>query len=246
MDGFPSKEPRKFSAFTREQKVGFVLLIAIGIFGVVFGVRSFPANLSRPFEIQLASYTGPEFLTETQKESREIERQKTSDTDADGLVDYDELYVFKTSPYLEDSDSDGFDDKTEVYSGNDPNCPSDKDCGRTLVQSSEAATPVMDTSNFLQGVLNVDPSRFEGVSLDTPEDIKNFFASMGVEEVKGMLRAQGVPQETIDQISDEDLMELFGAAIEQAAADGELAESLQEEAAAAEEESSEEADESGY
>ncbi len=222
MDGLESNEPRKRSPFTREQKVGFALVLLIGLFGVVFGVKSFPASLNRPFELQFASYTGPEFLTPSQEESREAERQKTADTDEDGLVDYDELYVYKTSPYLADSDSDGFDDKTELYSGNDPNCPTGKDCGRTLVQSADAASSKIDTTGFLSGVLNVDPSKYEGLELNSVEDIQKFFAAMGVEEVRAILKSQGVSQETIDQISDEQIMELFTSAIEQANAAGAL------------------------
>ncbi len=216
-----SRRPRR-GTFSREQKAALALLFGIGILGIIFGFRSFPANLRRPFDIQLAAYKGPEFLTQSQQESREIERQKTTDTDEDGLTDYDELYVYKTSPYLQDSDSDGFDDKTELYSGNDPNCPTNKDCGRTLVQSATAVDATVDASQILSGVLSIDPEKFKGVTLDSASDIQEFFGSLGVEEVKAMLKSQGVPQETIDQLNDEQLMGIFEAAIAQASASGQF------------------------
>lgn len=228
-------EPRQRPAFTKHQKAGFALLIAIGFFGVIMGLRSFPANLRRPFELQLASYTGPEYQTLSEKESAEVERQKITDTDGDGLMDYDELFVYKTSPYLADSDSDGFDDKTELYSGNDPNCPQGKECGRTFVQSADAVATTNTNTQFLSGVLNVDPSKLEGVTLDSVEDIQQFFASLGVEEVRSMLRSQGVPEETIAQLDEEQLMALFEAAIVQASESGAFAEITDEEAMPAEE-----------
>lgn len=214
-------EPRQRPAFTKHQKAGFALLIAIGFFGVIMGFRSFPANLRRPFELQLASYTGPEYQTLSEKESAEVERQKITDTDGDGLMDYDELYVYKTSPYLADSDSDGFDDKTELYSGNDPNCPQGKECGRTILQAEDAAG-ADDNSQFLSGFFKVDPGTLEGVPLDSMADLQQFFASLGVEEIRALLKSQGVPEETIAELDDDELMALFQAAIDQATASGEF------------------------
>lgn len=43
-----------------------------------------------------------------------------SDTDGDGLPDYDELYKYKTSPTKTDTDGDGYDDRTEVTGGYNP------------------------------------------------------------------------------------------------------------------------------
>jgi hypothetical protein len=53
---------------------------------------------------------------------------KQKDTDNDGLNNYDELYVYGTSPYLPDTDSDGLDDKREVDINEDPNCPQGQNC----------------------------------------------------------------------------------------------------------------------
>ena len=38
------------------------------------------------------------------------------DDDGDSLVNFDEIYRFKTNPYSVDSDDDGIDDKTEIMS----------------------------------------------------------------------------------------------------------------------------------
>lgn len=41
---------------------------------------------------------------------------KWRDSDRDGILDFDEVYRFKTNPYKKDSDGDGIDDKVEIWS----------------------------------------------------------------------------------------------------------------------------------
>ncbi|HMP74845.1 MAG TPA: hypothetical protein PKE12_00980 [Kiritimatiellia bacterium] len=51
-------------------------------------------------------------------------RYKTSamlaDTDGDGLIDYDEIYIHKTDPLVADTDGDGLSDGFEIAHGSDP------------------------------------------------------------------------------------------------------------------------------
>jgi hypothetical protein len=48
-------------------------------------------------------------------------KPNTSDSDYDGLTDYDEVYVYSTDPTLSDTDYDGDNDSFEVDNGTDPN-----------------------------------------------------------------------------------------------------------------------------
>ncbi|MBI4598900.1 hypothetical protein HY734_01740 [Candidatus Uhrbacteria bacterium] len=214
-------------AFSREQKVGFGLLLAIGLAGAVFGLWSIPSNLRRPFDVQLASYNGPEFLTLSEQESQEAARQKAADTDKDGLSDYDELFVFQTSPYLADSDSDGFDDKTEVYSGNNPNCPAGRDCTTAVVADSPEASSGGSADSVFSALFQGDATRFQNASFDSPEDIQAFLSELNADDIRAMMVAQGVPQQTIDQLTDEELMQLFQETVDQANASGTFDELLQ-------------------
>ncbi|MBI5733572.1 MAG: hypothetical protein HY973_01325 [Candidatus Kerfeldbacteria bacterium] len=66
--------------------------------------------------------------TTTPTNSEDVESLKNKDSDGDGLSDYDEIYLYHTSSYLKDTDSDGVDDKTETTRGTDPNCPEGKTC----------------------------------------------------------------------------------------------------------------------
>jgi len=76
--------------------------------------------------------------------SAEITKMQSQDSDFDGLSDYSEVYLYKTNPYLEDSDGDGYWDKQEIITGNDPNCAAGQDCSTKTADSeavnSETAT----------------------------------------------------------------------------------------------------------
>jgi len=207
-----SKKP-----FSNEEKAAFVLLLIIGFFGVVFGFKSFGFTLSRPFEIQLAAYTGDEVLTISQQEEIEIQRQKITDTDNDGLFDYDELYIYKTSPYLIDSDSDGIDDATEIFSNQDPNCPAGKDCYGKTTPVTSAEEAVDTTSQAVAGLSGLFKfgSVVAGSGAGSAEEALSYFSSMSVDEIRDLLISQGVPKETVDAMSDQEIQDLLNSTLTQ-------------------------------
>ena len=110
---------------SREQKAGFVFVIVCGLCALVLGGQYLWTHMAGPFAL---SYTGPRFMTGAEEESAQIAEQRRSDTDADTVNDYDELYIYKTSPYLADSDSDGLTDGSEISAGQDPNCATGTQC----------------------------------------------------------------------------------------------------------------------
>ncbi|MFH1089811.1 MAG: hypothetical protein V1716_05320 [Candidatus Uhrbacteria bacterium] len=224
MDEQQLMSPKKKKALTKEEKAVLFLLFIVTILGVSFGFKSIPATLSRPFEVQLASYTGADFKTLSQKEEEETARQKTADADNDGLTDYDELYIYKTSPYLSDSDSDGFDDRTEIFSSNNPNCPEGKDCAGASVSSEIFSSDDSgnESSNILSNVFNLGSSDLSGVTFESTQDIQDFLAKMNPEEIRSMLISQGVSKEIVDQMTDEQIKQLLEETIKEATASGAL------------------------
>lgn len=213
-----------WKSFAKEQKAAFGLFVFIGIFALVFGMKSFGAHIRRPFELQiLNAKTERTYLLEGERASEEEEKQKKTDTDEDGLMDYEELYVYKTSPYLSDSDSDNYNDKMEIDSGNDPNCPVGKDCGKVTVTSVESESE--QASELLSGA-EVGTSSTEETSsndfvLDSTNDVQSFLSSLGADEIRSLLLEQGIPQETLDGLDDEVLIQTFQQAIETTAQSGE-------------------------
>ena len=202
-------------SFSSHQKAGMMLVLVVGILGILFGFRFFRANIQRPFDEQLADDKGPFFLESDGQEQAEKDRQKTTDTDQDGLNDYDELYVYKTSAYLFDSDSDGFDDGTEVKTGNDPTCPSGQVCSGSTALSSDTI-PVSEAEAISQSLSTA--FRLQETNLQSPEDLQSFFASLTAQEVRSLLASQGVPIQTLEKFSDEQLMQFFQQAMEEAQA----------------------------
>lgn len=184
---------------TPELRVGFSLVIVSGILAVVLGTFYIVRSVNRPFDI---SYEGPLFLTEAQKRSLEMERQKARDTDSDGLSDYDELYVYGTSPYLRDTDGDGFFDLSEIESGNDPNV---------------SASAVRVDSQISDGFLDVANERIgDAIQLDIPTvdalansanqtDPRNVTAG----EIREALQLQGATEEQLAEITDQELLDQY-------------------------------------
>ena len=47
--------------------------------------------------------------------------QEQTDTDGDGLSDYDEINIYRSNPSSQDTDTDGYDDGMEIKYNYDPN-----------------------------------------------------------------------------------------------------------------------------
>ncbi|MGB0757539.1 MAG: thrombospondin type 3 repeat-containing protein [Patescibacteria group bacterium] len=58
---------------------------------------------------------------ENRDEGSLLEDQLTLDSDNDGLIDNDEIFIYFTDPFDPDSDGDGYSDGVEVENGYDPN-----------------------------------------------------------------------------------------------------------------------------
>ncbi|NQV12527.1 hypothetical protein HQ524_04140 [Candidatus Uhrbacteria bacterium] len=216
------KTPSKgWSTFSLEQKVAFGIFGVTGILGLVLSVTFMYQEVKAPFVID---YDGEAYLSYDERASEEVKQQKSKDTDGDGINDYDELNVYRTSPYLADSDSDGMDDGREIKSGDDPNCPVGQDCGRGIASSEGGVNNPLVASDLR------DPLPFEDVGLnvdiENATDIEALLTALTSEDIRAALLAQGVDQATIDALTDEELRELFNDALVQLDESGALDEIL--------------------
>jgi hypothetical protein len=131
---------------------------------------------------------------------------KNTDTDNDGLSDYDELNVYHTSIYLADSDSDGFSDGEEVSSNHDPNCPKGSNCG--VVGTDNNTSVVGD--GLLGDYLSPDNELDVQAALDAE---RIFSGQATVEEVKELLMSQGMSKADLNKIPDQEIMKLYAEMI---------------------------------
>ncbi len=195
---------------TSEQKVALVLFVVLGVGGVFLGAKSFGANLMRPIQQQIAQiYQIEPLVTTSEREAIELEESKTKDTDGDGLMDYDELYVFRTSPYLVDSDSDGLDDKNEVYSGGDPNCPTGQDCG-VIAAAEEADTDGVSVGDLVDPLgLDSAVEQAGSIEFNSEAELEAFFQQATIGEIRNALITAGMSEEELALIDDETLRSYF-------------------------------------
>lgn len=111
--------------------IGVLSIVGIGVLG--FSAAYLRLRITGPFFVPLAvvKQSTAQYDELLAQNNQDLELRK-KDTDRDGLNDYSELRIYKTSPYLADSDSDGLTDALEISQGQDPNCPKGQQCVQGL------------------------------------------------------------------------------------------------------------------
>ena len=147
--------------------------LGFGTMALVFGVIHFRNGISAPF-----SSRGLREIAGSQSDSGNPQFAELSqqDTDGDGLNDYDELYVHQTSPYLEDSDSDGVGDGQELVSSTNPNCAFERNCEQLGASTAAQLGTELDTSALL-GAVQINGQI-------TPQKVRELLLAVGVEQSK--------------------------------------------------------------
>lgn len=194
---------------SREQKASFGLLIGTGFLAFILGGVYMIRHLNQPFDVD---YVGPRYVSSEELQQEELEKQKITDTDNDGVTDFDELYFYKTSPYLFDSDGDGLSDAAEIASGDDPNCPRGEECVNSIFDDG-----LIGENSFIEAA-NESAAASARSIFTLSEAVKN----MSIEQVKELLIQSGVEQEAIDSLSDEELMVIYQVVISDLESSGEF------------------------
>ncbi|MBA3047925.1 hypothetical protein KKC83_05150 [Patescibacteria group bacterium] len=192
------------------QKIGASALAVFAILLIFLWSAQLKKNISGPLDRKNSGSS--EIVAEKNSEDSE-ESLRNKDTDSDGLSDWDELYFYKTSPYLEDSDSDGFTDKQEIDNSKDPNCPVGRDCYRQGIVDGDESAAGAEESNANSGSLDSLLGQF-GVEDDLPpaggQQIGALFPSdISADDLRKMLAEYGMDKKILDQLSDEQLLESY-------------------------------------
>ncbi|MFH1291752.1 MAG: thrombospondin type 3 repeat-containing protein [bacterium] len=182
---------------TREQKTGFVLLLVFAILALSLGVLQIRNTMYKPFA--LSNQIPP--LSDSIINDINVLRYR--DTDQDGLNDFEELYVYETSPYLEDSDSDGIDDKQEVSKGTNPLCAQGMDCAGSVAINQDGQASDSVSSSL--------PKWITPPNQEQPADLANLLKD--TKQLREMLTTAGVDQKILDQVSDEQLQAIIDDAL---------------------------------
>ncbi|KKR07678.1 MAG: Ig domain-containing protein [Parcubacteria group bacterium GW2011_GWC2_39_14] len=177
---YQKKQRKKIAAMV------FLATLAILIFVFTFFQMRDILEVPMPGGIKLsdmaARTAGIEVINPIAQEDPAVLKQR--DTDVDGINDFEELYIYKTSPYLADTDSDGQTDIEEIKAGEDPTCPSGQNCFRT----SELYTSEEQTQQVVK-----------------EEELK-----LTAVQIRALLLTSGkFTQEQLDLISDPELLDFY-------------------------------------
>jgi hypothetical protein len=180
-----------------KQKLALVGLTIFGIFLVILWVVKLNSEIKAPLAYNSAAKNSASTTTAADQASED--KLKSQDTDNDGLSDWEEINVYRTSPYLPDSDSDGIPDGTEVKNGTDPNCPQGQTCNvpATTAQTSTASGNSSSAGGNIASSSDVNSQLLSG-QIDTAS-------------LRQLLINSGVSKTDLDQISDADLLQAYKA-----------------------------------
>lgn len=168
------------------KSVWLFLILSLGIVGIS-GYQIY-RNIVGPLEVKIPDWLAQEVNTNDSPE-QDIEALKQKDTDRDGLNDYQEIYQYNTSIFLEDTDSDNLTDYQEVNNGTDPVCPEGQSCNLLKL-----ITPQTKFSDLIQDI-----------SLDPNLTVQQAAAA----EFRKFLADNGMPKEDLDILTDDDLIAIF-------------------------------------
>lgn len=196
----PSAAGTKLS---REQKAGFFFVIVCGLSALILGGQYLWTHLASPFVV---SYTGPRFVTGSEAEQAQIAAQKKLDTDTDGINDYDELYVYKSSPYLNDSDSDGVLDGAEITSGQDPNCAVGAECASANLED------VALDQNLQELDAQAEALAKEQAAL---QQALNDLYDMPPSDIRELLIQSGADSAKVQALSDDEVIQMYTSILQQ-------------------------------
>lgn len=187
-----------FSRLSKERKHGFFLLLVFSLVAVPIIFLQVRNNVYRPFALNKSV---PISLKE-QIVDNNIDYLKFIDTDHDGLSDFDEKYIYNTSPYLYDTFGYGMSDKEVVQKGL-PLCPgAGKNCTGGLSEGS--AGEVSNTSTTLKNVLGASEADLVGPA---PTDLATILSDPA--QVRQLLLQTGtIDKDMLKKISDNDLLKM--------------------------------------
>ncbi len=187
----------------KSQKVASAFLVIFGLFVIVFSFSQIKGKITGPFVVDEEGQTE---ISSEEKINFHFAVLQNMDTDNDTLSDYDELYTYDTSPYLEDTDSDGLTDLQEIQRGSDPNCPEGQDCSisgniQASASSTDSFTDIYDEKETETPVIGNDIEESLVETLSGGE--------VNTEVLRQIMLANGFSQEDLDQISDEELTQIY-------------------------------------
>lgn len=184
---------RFWKSLNREQKLSVGLLSVCSFVALTLGAIQMRRNIIYPFTapvdqlVTIKNLFGP-------SDAEKIAQSKKTDTDGDGLSDWDEENVYLTSKYLADTDSDGVLDNIELAKRTDPNCPTGQNCGYIY-------TPI--TTSGIGGEIRTPSTQQTSGNASQSTPVRDPVA------IRAYLKVQGVPDAQLGSYTDAMLLQAY-------------------------------------
>ena len=217
----------RWKSMTKEQKISLVILGVCGILAMGLSVYNISNTIRAPFLVNKSEIANSKkIIGETDDEK--LAREKRTDTDGDGLSDWDESNIYHTNPNLRDSCGDGIPDNVRVLTGRNLGCLNAPNPGGNLDYSQVDSTST-DLFTNPQGLNLLNPTGGALGGASSTQDGASSTVVGGVDvnpEAAGMLPRDPVsirqaltqsgkidPAE-LSQMTDQQLLDIYDAAVQ--------------------------------
>lgn len=186
-----------FKSLPKPQRTAFLFLSALSLGVIVLWVWQFHSRLTSPFSIPGSNNTENSLNTDDF-----MLALSNMDSDGDGLTDNEETNLYGTSPFLEDSDSDGISDRAEIENGTNPNCAPGQQCN---VQD----IPVLTTTASNTATISTTTVTVTADSSNSDSLQAMMSGQANAAQLRALLLDSGADAGMLQQLSDEDLIETY-------------------------------------
>jgi hypothetical protein len=195
-----------WQSLAKQQKYGLGFLLLFSLIVLLFWFIQLRQQLIYPFYNNTSPakfYASQNFNKNigVSKEESIKAYQQSKDTDNDGLSDWDELNIYHTSPYLDDSDGDNISDYNEVKDKTNPNCPEGSVCSEdNLIINNEKSNNSSNSNSAVINPLNQN---------QTNTLLKAFGENPSADILRSALIKSGANAEEMNKISDKELLLMY-------------------------------------
>ncbi len=208
------------------QKIGVIFLGAGVLFVSALSFFVLREGLYSPFRSSIEELGVKKHLLDDPI-AKQAEYEQRIDTDGDGLSDWSETHVYRSSPYLWSTAGDGIPDNVKLARGENPNCKAGVPCSVTPLRYDlpDSNVPFTDfVQRDVQGEVNQylygnEPGALgwqqqaEEYGYDT--DLRSQIPRDPAILRQSLLESGKVTEEDLEGISDERLLQLFDEAVDE-------------------------------
>ncbi|MDA2921728.1 thrombospondin type 3 repeat-containing protein [Patescibacteria group bacterium AH-259-L07] len=194
------------------------------LFLTIFSVFIFVVGYFQFRHAIYAPFGGVSKEQTSQQIEQELSTLVLQDVDKDGLTDFDEQFVYSTSPYIADTDSDAYSDKEEVDAGSNPLDPKStpyavrKESGIQTQKegpaSAEASASTKVSADKTAGKEEILEKVFPAPEI-IEEPTQIFKENLTGQEIRDLLIQSGIDKDIVDKMDDKTLIKLYNETIQE-------------------------------